>query len=101
MKSAGSVGMMKSAGRFTASGLGCAAWLPTMVGSFSMRAVLLALSAMLLVVDALPVRAQTTAEALISPQSARRVGLERMWFTQLNMDRARGRVEGLHLHVSQ
>ena len=65
-----------------------------------MRRVLLALFLALPLVGALPARAQVVSEALISPQAARRVGLERMWFSQLNLDRARGRVAGLHLHVS-
>lgn len=44
--------------------------------------------------------AQVTKSGLISPEAARQAGLERMWFTQLNVDRSRGRVAGLHLHVS-
>jgi outer membrane protein assembly factor BamB len=44
--------------------------------------------------------AQVSPSGLISPEAARQLGLERMWFTQLNVDRGRGRVAGLHLHVS-
>jgi outer membrane protein assembly factor BamB len=47
-----------------------------------------------------PASAQSTAPALISTEAARQIGLERMWFTQLNVDRSRGRVAGLHMHVS-
>jgi outer membrane protein assembly factor BamB len=45
-------------------------------------------------------RAQSGSSALIAPEAARRVGLERMWFTQLGLDRGRGRVSGVCLHVS-
>jgi outer membrane protein assembly factor BamB len=44
--------------------------------------------------------AQPAAVALVSPQAARQVGLERMWYTQLSLDRGRGRIAGLFLHVS-
>src|SRR5829696_2436430 len=43
---------------------------------------------------------ETSAVRLISPELARRAGLERMWFTQLSLDRSRGRVSGLFMHVS-
>src|SRR5262245_52568836 len=44
--------------------------------------------------------AQSGTSGLISPEAARQFGLERMWFTHLHVDRGRGRVAGLHLHVS-
>jgi outer membrane protein assembly factor BamB len=37
---------------------------------------------------------------LVSPEAARQLGLERIWFTQLHLDRSRGRMGGLHMHVS-
>src|SRR5688572_13524283 len=37
---------------------------------------------------------------LVSPEAARQLGLERMWFTQLHLDRSRGRMGGLFMHVS-
>jgi outer membrane protein assembly factor BamB len=48
----------------------------------------------------LAVRAQSLSSGLLAPESLRQVGLERMWFTQMNIDRSRGRVAGIHLHVS-
>jgi outer membrane protein assembly factor BamB len=48
----------------------------------------------------LPAPAQTAVRALISPAMARQVGLERMWFTQLALDRGRGRIAGAFMHVS-
>jgi outer membrane protein assembly factor BamB len=44
--------------------------------------------------------AQSGSAALISPEMARQVGLERMWYTQLGLDRGRGQVAGVCLHVS-
>lgn len=44
--------------------------------------------------------AQSTGSALISTEAARQLGLERMWFTQINLDRGRARLAGLHQHVS-
>jgi outer membrane protein assembly factor BamB len=44
--------------------------------------------------------AQVSSTGLISPDAARQFGLERMWFTHLHVDRGRGRVAGLHQHVS-
>src|SRR5437870_5701919 len=44
--------------------------------------------------------AQPGTSALVSPEAARQVGLERMWFTQLSLDRSRGRLSGLAMHVS-
>ena len=38
--------------------------------------------------------------ALISPESALPLGLERMWFANFSVDRSRGRIAGLQLHVS-
>lgn len=40
------------------------------------------------------------ATVLVSPQVARQVGLERMWYTQLALDRGRGRIAGMFMHVS-
>ncbi len=40
------------------------------------------------------------AMALVSPELARQVGLERMWYTQIGLDRGRGQVAGVFLHVS-
>ena len=45
-------------------------------------------------------KAQFSKSGLISPEAARQLGLERMWFTHLHVDRGRGRIAGLHLHVS-
>ena len=45
--------------------------------------------------------AQSLGSGLISTDAARHYGLERMWFTQLALDRGRGRAAGLHLHVSR
>ena len=44
--------------------------------------------------------AQLSKSGLISPEAARQFGLERMWFTHLHVDRGRGRVAGLNMHVS-
>jgi outer membrane protein assembly factor BamB len=44
--------------------------------------------------------AQVGAPAPMSPAACRAVGLERMWFTQLALDRGRGRLAGIFLHVS-
>jgi outer membrane protein assembly factor BamB len=44
--------------------------------------------------------AQVSPRGLLSEDAARRAGLERMWFTQLELDSARGRVAGLIQHVS-
>jgi hypothetical protein len=46
------------------------------------------------------IRAQTTSSGLIDPSAARRLGLERMWFTQIQMDRSRGHMAGLFQQVS-
>ena len=43
---------------------------------------------------------QVSSRGLVSMEAARHVGLERMWFTQIAMDRARGRAAGIHQHVS-
>jgi outer membrane protein assembly factor BamB len=48
----------------------------------------------------LPAMGQLASSSLVSSAAARQLGLERMWFTQLNLDRARGRMAGIHLHVS-
>jgi hypothetical protein len=56
----------------------------------------------LLTVSSFPTigQAQVGSAGLISPEAARLAGLERMWFTQLALDRGRGRVSGVHMHVS-
>src|SRR5688572_24529456 len=45
-------------------------------------------------------RGQSNARNLVAPEMARQAGLERMWFTQLSLDRGRGRMSGLFMHVS-
>src|SRR5262245_2363343 len=44
--------------------------------------------------------AQVDGNRLVAPTMARQVGLERMWYTQLSMDRGRGHMAGIHVHVS-
>jgi len=44
--------------------------------------------------------AQSGAASLVAPAWARQAGLERMWFTQISLDRGRGRIAGLNMHVS-
>jgi len=46
-----------------------------------------------------PVAAQSSS-SLISPTEANRFGLERVWFTRVQFDRARGRIEHIRQHVS-
>ena len=55
-----------------------------------------------LAVAALPpaARAQVSSRGLIDAGAARQLGLERMWFANLGLDRARGRMAGVHQHVS-
>ena len=64
-----------------------------MSGRFTVLATLLVLLA------PAAARAQFSSR-LIGPAEFRQTGLERMWFTQLALDRSRGRVAGLHQHVS-
>ena len=45
-------------------------------------------------------RAQVSSGGLISQTVAARLGLERAWFAQVEMDRARARVEHMTLHVN-
>lgn len=61
-----------------------------------------ALFAAVVCVAALPLaaRAQVSSTGLIQPAAARQLGLERMWFTQVGVDRARGKIAGFHQHVS-
>ena len=66
--------------------------------SSAMRRILLCLFVLLLASST--AEAQLRSTALVSPESARQLGLERMWFTQLHLDRSRGRMGGLHMHVS-
>jgi len=42
----------------------------------------------------------TMRSGLVSPAAASRFGLERAWFTQVELDRARGRIAHMTLHVS-
>ena len=44
--------------------------------------------------------AQVSPRGLLSEEGARRAGLERMWFTQIELDSGRGAVSGLTQHVS-
>ncbi len=44
--------------------------------------------------------AQAVPPAPISPTACRAAGLERAWFTQLGLDRGRGRLAGIFMHVS-
>jgi outer membrane protein assembly factor BamB len=46
------------------------------------------------------VRAQAVPPAPVSPAACRAAGLERAWFTQLGLDRGRGRLAGISMHVS-
>lgn len=46
-----------------------------------------------------PVAAQSSS-SLVSPTEANRFGLERVWFTRVQFDRARGRIEHVRQHVS-
>lgn len=57
---------------------------------------------LLFLIASLPLSAsgQTVGSALASPERLRAAGLERMWFTQLGLNAARGRVAGVHQHVS-
>ena len=45
--------------------------------------------------------AQISSRGLIDPAAARSIGLERMWFTQLSMDRSRSKLAGIHQRVSE
>jgi outer membrane protein assembly factor BamB len=44
--------------------------------------------------------AQVSPQGLLSVEGARRAGLTRMWFTQVEMDTGRGRMQGITQHVS-
>src|SRR5690242_15089459 len=44
--------------------------------------------------------AQAVAPSPVSPTACRAAGLERAWFTQLGLDRGRGRLAGICMHVS-
>jgi hypothetical protein len=44
--------------------------------------------------------AQAGSTAPVSPAACRAAGLERAWFTQLGLDRGRGRLAGIFMHVS-
>src|SRR5438874_469565 len=60
----------------------------------------LLLSVLALMLGPAASRAQVRSSGLIAPEMVRQLGLERMWFTQLSLDRGRGRVAGIHVHVS-
>lgn len=44
--------------------------------------------------------AQVSSQGLLSSEGARRAGLTRMWFTHLEFDNSRGKMQGLTHHVS-
>jgi len=44
--------------------------------------------------------AQVSKQGLLSAEGAQRAGLTRMWFTHLQMDSSRGKMQGLHQHIS-
>jgi len=46
------------------------------------------------------VQAQFASSGVISTEAAGQLGLERMWFTQLSLDRGRGGMSGIFIHVS-
>src|SRR5437868_7371606 len=43
---------------------------------------------------------QVSKQGLLSSEGARRAGLTRMWFTHLEFDNSRGKMQGLTQHVS-
>src|SRR5437762_12403650 len=43
---------------------------------------------------------QVSSQGLLSSEGARRAGLTRMWFTHLEFDNSRGKMQGLTQHVS-
>jgi len=47
-----------------------------------------------------PVWAQVSSMGLLSPSVAQRHGLTRAWHTQIDLDRARGKISGISQHVS-
>ena len=51
-------------------------------------------------VAAVPLQADTGREGLVAPAEARRYGLERAWFTQVQLDPARGSVQNIQYYVS-
>ncbi len=58
-----------------------------------------ALAALLVIVPVIA-QAQVSPNGLLSEEGARRAGLERMWFTQIELDTGRSKVAGLTQHVS-
>ena len=64
-----------------------------------MRSICFALLGTLLLLPA-AASAQVTASGLLDTTSLHAYGLERMWFTQLEVNRARGRIVGMHQFVS-
>ena len=61
---------------------------------------LVALSILATVLAPLAAWGQVSPQGLLSEEGARRAGLSRMWFTQLEMDSSRGRMQGITQHVS-
>ncbi|MCI0359578.1 MAG: PQQ-like beta-propeller repeat protein, partial [Planctomycetaceae bacterium] len=55
---------------------------------------------LLLAVMPMAANAQVSSRGLIEPAAARQLGLERAWFTQLSLDRNRGKLAGIHQRVS-
>jgi outer membrane protein assembly factor BamB len=56
--------------------------------------------ALVIVLAPLAAHGQSGSSTMIAPETLQRAGLERMWFTQLSLDRGRGRVAGIFQHVS-
>src|SRR5687767_2372578 len=52
------------------------------------------------IVSPLATYGQVSSQGLLSSEGARRAGLTRMWFTHLEFDNSRGRMQGLTHHVS-
>ena len=55
---------------------------------------------LVLLLTALTTFASAQVSTLIAPNEASRFGLERMWFTRIQFDRARGRITHIQHHVS-
>ena len=52
------------------------------------------------IVSPLPSYGQVSTQGLLSSEGARRAGLTRMWYTHLEFDNSRGKMQGLTHHVS-
>ncbi len=61
---------------------------------------LMLLAAFFLLVAPAVAWSQVSPRGLLSEEGARRAGLERMWFTQLELDAGRGGIAGITQHVS-